>query len=142
MPKLQTVKNKFDPRHLKRIKNIQALFAWGCGGIEEKTEEFDEIVKVVPEIDTLIQENAPKWPLDKINKIDLSVLRYTFWELFYLKKNPPKVVIDEAIEIAKEYGTESSSSFVNGVIGSAIKKSNLDVNQESEHESKSQESSN
>lgn len=131
------MKNKFDPRHLKRIKNVQALFAWSCGGFEPKTEEFDEIIKVVPEIDVIISENAPKWPLDKINKIDLSVLRYTFWELFYLKKNPPKVVIDEAIEIAKEYGTESSSSFVNGVIGSAIKKSNLDVKQESEKEDES-----
>ena len=128
------MKNKFDPRHLKRIKNVQALFAWDCGGVETKTEEFNDIIKVVPEIDKIIQENAPKWPLDKINRIDLGVLRYTFWELFYLKKNPPKVVIDEAIEIAKEYGTETSSSFVNGVIGSAIKKSNLDVNQESEKE--------
>ena len=71
----------------------------------------------------------------KMSKIDLSVLRYAFWELFYLKKNPPKVVIDEAIEIAKEYGTESSFSFINGVIGSAIKKSNLDVNQENETKS-------
>ena len=132
------MKNKFDPRHIKRIKNVQALFAWGCGGYEAKTEEFDEIVKIIPEIDKIIQENAPKWPLDKINKIDLSVLRYTFWELFYLKKNPPKVVIDEAVEIAKEYGTETSSSFVNGVIGSAIKKSNLDVNPESEKENELQ----
>ncbi len=131
------MKNKFDPRHLKRIKNVQALFAWDCGGFETKTEEFDDIVKVIPEINKTIQENAPKWPLDKINRIDLSVLRYTFWELFYLKKNPPKVVIDEAVEIAKEYGTETSSSFVNGVIGSAIKKSNLDVNQESEKENES-----
>jgi len=128
------VKNKFDPRHIRRIKNVQALFAWGCGGFETETEEFKDITKVVPEIDKIIQENAPKWPLDKINRIDLSVLRYTFWELFYLKKNPPKVVIDEAVEIAKEYGTETSSSFVNGVLGSAIKKSKLDVNQESEKE--------
>jgi len=128
------VKNKFDPRHIKRIKNVQALFAWGCGGVEPATDEFNKIIEIVPEIDKIIQENAPKWPIDKINRIDLSVLRYTFWELFYLKKNPPKVVIDEAIEIAKEYGTETSSSFVNGVIGSAIKKSNLDVNQESEKE--------
>jgi transcription antitermination factor NusB len=129
------VKNKFDPRHLKRIKNVQALFAWSCGGFETKTEEFNKIIKVVPKIDLIIQENAPKWPLDKINKIDLNILRYTFWELFYLKKNPPKVVIDEAIEIAKEYGTESSFSFVNGVLGSAIKKSKLDVNQENESKS-------
>ena len=124
------MKNKFDPRHIKRIKNVQALFAWSCGSLEPKTEDTDEIIKLITEIDTSIQDNAPKWPLDKINKIDLSILRYTFWELFYLNKNPPKVVIDEAIEIAKEFGTDSSSSFINGVIGSAIKKSNLDVNQE------------
>jgi N utilization substance protein B len=116
------VKNKFDPRHLKRIANVQALFAWSCGNNLPQTEDTPEIIKVIPEIDKIIVENAPKWPLDKINKIDLNVLRYAFWELFYLKKNPEKVVIDEVIEIAKEYGTESSSSFVNGVIGSAIKK--------------------
>ena len=116
------MKNKFDPRHLKRIANVQALFAWSCGNNLPQTEDTKEIIKVVPEIDQIITENAPKWPLDKINKIDLNVLRYALWELFYLKKNPEKVVIDEVIEIAKEYGTESSSSFVNGVIGSALKK--------------------
>jgi len=116
------VKNKFDPRHIKRIQNIQALFAWSCGNPHPKTEDTDNIVKTIPEIDQIIQDNAPKWPLDKINKVDLNILRYAFWELFYLKKNPEKVVIDEVVEIAKEYGTESSYSFVNGVIGSALKK--------------------
>jgi len=116
------VKNKFDPRHLKRINNVQALFAWGCGNNLPKTEDTPEIIKVIPEIDKIIVENAPKWPIDKINRVDLSILRYAFWELFFLKKNPEKVVIDEVIEIAKEYGTETSSSFVNGVIGSALKK--------------------
>ena len=116
------MKNKFDPRHIKRIQNIQALFAWSCGNPHPKTEDTDNIVKTIPEIDQIIQDNAPKWPLDKINKVDLNILRYAFWELFYLKKNPEKVVIDEVVEIAKEYGTESSYSFVNGVIGSALKK--------------------
>ncbi|MFA5750067.1 MAG: transcription antitermination factor NusB [Candidatus Shapirobacteria bacterium] len=116
------MKNKFDPRHLKRIKNVQALFAWSCGNPSLKTEDTDDIIKTIPKIDQIIIENAPKWPIDKINKVDLNVLRYAFWELFYLKKNPEKVIIDEVIEIAKEYGTETSSSFVNGVIGSALKK--------------------
>ena len=122
------MKNKFDPRHIKRIKTVQALFAWGCGGVEPKTEGFSEIIehiseiiKHISEIDIIVTTNAPKWPIDKINKVDLAVLRYTIWELFFYKQNPTKVVIDEAIEIAKEYGTESSSSFINGVIGSAIK---------------------
>ncbi|MEI8067779.1 MAG: transcription antitermination factor NusB [Candidatus Shapirobacteria bacterium] len=119
------MKNKNDPRHLNRIKNIQALFAWECGGNENNVEDFDKIQEKVKEIDLIIQENAQKWPIDKINKVDLSVLRYAFWELMFDKKNPPKVVIDEAVEIAKEFGTETSSSFVNGVIGNAVKKMDI-----------------
>jgi N utilization substance protein B len=119
------VKSKNDPRHIKRIKNIQALFAWECGNNLPETEDSKAIISKIKEIDNIIQENAPKWPLDKINKVDLSILRYAFWELIYQKENPSKVVIDEAIEIAKEFGTESSSAFVNGVIGSAVKKIEL-----------------
>jgi N utilization substance protein B len=120
------VKNKHDPRHINRIKNIQAIFAWECGG--QPLDEDTEIKVVTPkiiEIDQIIQENAPKWPLNKINKVDLCILRYALWELIYKKENPSKVVIDEAIEIAKEYGTESSPAFINGVIGSAVKKFEL-----------------
>jgi len=115
------VKNKYDPRHLKRITNFQALFAWSCGNVAPVTEDTPEIIKVIPEIDQIISQNAPKWPIDKINRVDLNILRYALWELFYLKKNPEKVIIDEVIEIAKEFGTDTSSSFVNGVIGSALK---------------------
>lgn len=125
------MKSKFDPRHLKRIKNIQALFAWDCGNTHPTTEDSSKIIKKIGEIDEIIKDNAPKWPLDKINKVDLSILRYALWELLFSKKTPPKVIIDEAIELAKEFGTESSSSFVNGVIGSATKKFNLeDLNNE------------
>lgn len=126
------MKNKFDPRHLKRIASIQALFAWGFGSNKPQTEDSLKIIKLIPEIDEIIKTNAPKWPLDKINKVDLNILRYAFWELFYLKKNPEKVVIDEVIEIAKEYGTDSSSSFVNGVIGSALKDNNKNNKNESD----------
>lgn len=115
------MKNKYDPRHLKRITNFQALFAWSCGNVAPVTEDTPEIIKVIPEIDQIISQNAPKWPIDKINRVDLNILRYALWELFYLKKNPEKVIIDEVIEIAKEFGTDTSSSFVNGVIGSALK---------------------
>lgn len=116
------MKNKHDPRHINRIKNVQAIFAWECGGNPiDEIEGINEIFKKIPEIDEIIQTNAPKWPLNKINKVDLSILRYALWELIYKKDNPSKVVIDEAIEIAKEYGTESSPSFINGVIGSAVK---------------------
>ena len=104
---------------------MQALFAYSCNNSEPATEDTPQILQHLAEIDTIIQENAPKWTIDKINKIDLSILRYSLWELIFQKKAPPKVTIDEAIELAKEFGTETSSSFVNGVIGSATKKLNL-----------------
>ena len=102
---------------------MQALFAWHSGSVSGPvSKDSKEIIEKVNEIDQIITENAPKWPLDKINKVDLSILRCAFWELIF-QETPPKVVIDEAIELAKEFGTESSSSFINGVIGSAVKKS-------------------
>lgn len=116
------MKNKFDPRHIRRIENMQSIFAYEFGNNEPHSANSKEIIGHIKEIDQLIQENAPKWPIEKINKIDLSILRCAFWELIYEKKTPPKVIIDEAIEIGKEFGTNSSSSFINGVIGSAIKK--------------------
>ena len=101
---------------------MQALFAWHCGNTEPTSKNSKEIIEKISEIDQIITENAPKWPINKINKVDLNILRCAFWELIF-QETPPKVVIDEAIELAKEFGTESSSSFVNGVIGSAVKKS-------------------
>lgn len=100
---------------------MQALFAWHCGSSGPVSNDSPQIIEKIDEIDKIITENAPKWPLDKINKVDLSILRCAIWELIY-KDTPPKVAIDEAIELSKEFGTESSSSFVNGVIGSAVKK--------------------
>jgi transcription antitermination factor NusB len=130
------VKSKFDPRHIKRIKNMQALFAYSCNNSEPVTDDTKEIITHLPEIDAIIQENAPKWTIDKINKIDLSILRYSLWELIFQKKAPPKVTIDEDIELAKEFGTETSSSFVNGVIGSATKKLGLIKKDDTESEPK------
>lgn len=100
---------------------MQALFAYSCGVKEPISTNTQTIIKKLAEIDSLISTNAPKWPLDKINKIDLAVMRLALWEIYFQKTNPPKVIIDEAIEIAKEFGTDTSSSFVNGVIGSIIK---------------------
>lgn len=73
------------------------------------------------EIDAKIVEAAPSWPIDNLNKIDLAVLRLAIFELMD-GKNPPKVIIDEAVELAKEFGSENSGSFVNGVLGTIFKK--------------------
>lgn len=114
------MKTKLDPRHLRRIKNMQAMFAQQVGKTTIDSADSTDILSHLTEIDQLITKYAPKWPLDKINHLDLSVLRCAIWELKYHPETPPKVVIDEAVEIAKEYGTDSSGSFVNGVLGGII----------------------
>lgn len=75
----------------------------------------------LPEIDKCIEKAAPDWPIDKIAKIDLSILRLATYELVIVKKEPPKVIIDEAIELAKEFGNDQSANFINGALGSIIK---------------------
>ncbi len=69
------------------------------------------------EIDALIVPAAPEWPLDQIAKIDKAILRMSLYELMIKREVPPKVSINEAVELAKEFGGENSSKFVNGVLG-------------------------
>jgi N utilization substance protein B len=99
---------------------MQALFAYGFGQPQPATDNSPLIIKNLDQIDSLISLNAPKWPLDKINKVDLAILRCALWELQFEKITPPKVIIDEAIELGKQFGTESSPSFINGVLGSVL----------------------
>jgi len=114
------VKSKHDPRHQKRIKSIQALYAWGVTGNFD-SEAIIEIIPQLPEIDKQIAKAAPKWPTDQINKVDLAILRYSIWELKNQDKTPPKVIIDEAIEIGKELSDTKSASFINAVLGYILK---------------------
>lgn len=115
------MKTAKDPRHQKRRQTVKALFA------EEFTKQnkYSDVVKKVlsqkNKLDEIIAESAPTWPIEKINKIDLAILRYAVWEM-QNEDTPPKVVIDEAVELAKEYGSESSGPFVNGVLGSVYLK--------------------
>ncbi len=75
----------------------------------------------VKELDKRLQPVAQKWPLDKISRMDRIVLRISLYELRYLKDTPVKVVINEAVELAKEFGGENSSRFINGVLGTIFK---------------------
>ena len=118
------MKSGNDPRHLRRIKDMQAIFAWNCGNLADPSDNSDKIISKLSTIDQLIQTHAPKWPLDKINKVDLAILRCAVWELTSENQTPPKVVVDEAIELGKEFGTDTSSSFINGVLGGIIKEIN------------------
>ena len=83
--------------------------------------DIQAIIAALTDIDGRIARAAPEWPVDKIAKIDLAVLRLAVFELTVDKKEPPKVIIDEAIELAKEYGNEHSWQFVNGVLGTILK---------------------
>jgi N utilization substance protein B len=79
-----------------------------------------KILKQKKKIDKLIESAAPAWPIHHLNKIDLAILRLAVYELEN-GNTPPKVIIDEAVELAKEYGAESSPSFINGVLGTIYK---------------------
>jgi len=118
------MKKKADPRHKLRIKTVKKLFEQSFGkdiNIDKGTEA-EKISERQKEIDALIQKFAPSWPVEQISPMDLAILRLSIWALkFKEKKEPYKVVVDEAIEIAKEYGTETSGGFINGVLGAIIK---------------------
>lgn len=77
------------------------------------------------EIDELIKVAAPEWPISQIAAIDRTVLRLGVFELLYIKEIPPKVAINEAIELAKAFGGENSGKFVNGVLGTIYRSSDL-----------------
>ncbi len=84
---------------------------------QEASKDTEAIFRKRQKIDKIIGKAAPEFPIDKINKIDLAILRLAVFELAIEKKEPPKVIIDEAIELAKEYGGETSPQFINGALG-------------------------
>ncbi len=80
-------------------------------GVDQKTAELD----------ALLQPIAPEWPIDQIARMDRIMLRIGAYELVFGKGVPPKVVINEAVELAKSFGGENSSKFVNGVLGTVLR---------------------
>ena len=113
------MKTKSDPRHQRRIHLIQQLFSYNINP-KGKYLDIQKIIKILPQINKLIVKSAPEWPIEKINKIDLAILRLAIFELLFSKNVPTKVAIDEAVELAKEYGAKSSAGFINGVLGKVI----------------------
>lgn len=134
------MKRASDPRHLARILALQRLFSSYFNKekfvvedlpledlalldeIEEYNQELlDKIVNGVTErqeeIDNLITKYAPQWPISQMKLVDLQILRIAIFEGVITDTTPPKVAIDEAIEIAKDFGGDTSSKFVNGVLG-------------------------
>jgi N utilization substance protein B len=121
------MKTAHDPRHKRREAIIKKLYSFSFG--QEKVDKIiKKIVGRLDEIDSLIKKSAPEWPIEKLNKVDLSILRLGVYELIK-REVPEKVVIDEAVELGKEYGSVNTPKFVNGVLGTILdnlKKGNND----------------
>lgn len=116
------MKTTLDPRHQKRDKIVRELFSWGFNSQSVgKNELTKDVIKKLPLIDRIITKSAPQWPIAQINRIDLAILRLAVWELKIVKREPPKVIIDEAIELGKTYGSEKSPGFINGALGTILK---------------------
>jgi transcription antitermination protein NusB len=131
-------------RHLARTIAMQSLFLWDFNGQQDSdldnvikgnfqnfAPNFNDhgfvkniikgVIKNIKEIDRYIIKYATEWPLDQITIVDRNILRIGVYELVFDKDIPAKVAINEAIEIAKAFGGESSGKFVNGVLGAIFK---------------------
>jgi N utilization substance protein B len=93
-------------------------------GVDKNTKDIDEIIRPI----------APEWPVEQIARVDKVILRIAIYELRYAKDVPPKVVINEAVELAKSFGGDNSSKFINGVLGTAYR--NLDEDTKSKPKTK------
>jgi N utilization substance protein B len=107
--------------HEVLAKNIEP-YESSLGDKEFVRELVDGVFEHLQDLDEKIQPMAPEWPLDQISAIDRNILRIGVYELVYCKETvPPKVAINEAVELAKAFGSDNSSKFVNGVLGTAYK---------------------
>jgi N utilization substance protein B len=135
-------------RHLGRIIALQTLyeqeFRTGAGdkgfdldvvlkrNVSRYADPLDDkafvdrivrgVTRTTDELDAKLQPMAPEWPIDQIARIDRMILRMGLYELTYERDTPPKVVINEAVELAKAFGGDNSSKFINGVLGTALKR--------------------
>lgn len=126
-------------RHLSRTVAMQALFMYEFHGgelesvIKYTLQEFggkadpkfvsellDGVVAHKDELLRIIAEKAPEWPVEKIAPIDRAILEIAGFEILFSKDVPPVVAINEAVELAKQYGSDNSAKFVNGVLSSIM----------------------
>lgn len=143
-------------RHLARTLAMQTLYEWDFRQDKSVHEMLDANLKATNHaeddatflralvdgvidqreaIDKLIQEHAPEWPLDQISVVDKSILRLAIYELLYMNDVPAKVAINEAVELAKTFGGDNTSRFINGVLGTIYRKSERYAKDQAEAES-------
>lgn len=130
-------------RHLSRTIAMQTLYEWDIRKVpaidnimtrnigefqkdadsEYITTVIEGVIKNCAAIDGKIGQAAPEWPIEQISSIDKSILRVAVYELLHSTEVPPKVAINEAVELAKLFGSENSSKFINGVLGTIYRAS-------------------
>lgn len=89
-------------------------------GVDAKQKDLDDVIRPV----------APEWPIEQVARIDRTILRIGVWELMHNAQVPPKVAINEAVELAKSFGGDNSSKFINGVLGTVLR--NIEAKAEGE----------
>ena len=136
-----------DARHKGRILALQALFAQDvcdqsqdtlawladeddcCGEAVSLARELVDGVKTESlALDQKIYDYAPAWPTDQLSVVDRNILRIALFEVLVQKKAPLKSVVNEAVELAKDFGSDTSARFVNGVLGSVVSDIGQQVN--------------
>lgn len=155
------MKKPHDPRHNARRVALQTLFKWSYRPQGDVLQSLNAVVRELEgsedfnadidtgltqtllsgtatqldELDAIIAQAAPEWPLNQIARVDLAILRLAIYEILHHRATPPKVAIDEAVELAKEFGGDNSPSFVNGVLGTVMEiRENTGNDQEDLHE--------
>jgi N utilization substance protein B len=98
-------------RHLEQENNLSD------DGSEFLKRFVEGVLSITPELDDVIATFAPEWPVDQLATLDRNILRMALWEIVLYKETPLKVAINEAVELAKRFGSDSSARFVNGVLG-------------------------
>jgi transcription antitermination protein NusB len=108
--------------------DLEAILKRNISRYQDMVDDYKFIEQLVrgvhekqAELDVILQPVAPEWPIDQIARMDRVVLRIGAYELLFGKDAPPKVVINEAVELAKGFGGENSSKFINGVLGTVLR---------------------
>ncbi|HOC96225.1 MAG TPA: transcription antitermination factor NusB [bacterium] len=136
-------------RHLIRSIVLQSLFEWDFKDKKDNIDKFIDydikefaptlekddflqfltkgVTRNIKDIDKIIKTYAPEWPINQISPIDRNILRIAIFELIYNDSTPYKVVINEAIELAKNFGSNNSSKFINGVLGTVFENLNKNI---------------
>ncbi|WP_432665215.1 transcription antitermination factor NusB [Wukongibacter baidiensis] len=116
--------------HKEYEPDIAEKYVEGAIDNDKDKKYIDEMINIFvtnkETIDKLINDNLKGWDIDRLSKIDLAILRLGLTEMMYRDDIPVKVSINEAIELGKRYGTDDSSSFISGLLGSVVNKEALD----------------